>query len=549
MPDITLNCRLTGKPFVLREWEQEMLREWGFPFPDLAPEMRHKRRLAHRNERKIYQSKCLKTNLPILSIYHPDQNLPVFSPAVWWGDLWDPRDFGMDYNFNKPFFEQFQELRRRVPRLALMNKNGQNSDYCNLTTDNKNCYLVFGGDYNEDCMYSIFNFKCRDVLDVYWTISCELCYECVDCEHCYNVRYAQNSINCSDSAFLFECRNVKNCFGCVGLVGKEYHIFNRPYSKEDYEATVKKYRLDTWTGVEHMKREFAKFKLQFPHKAHHHVNVENSTGEFLTNVKNAENCFFVDSDAEDIKDIFLGGWGLKNSFSCDHLGHGMERCYEIMSSMRSFDVQLSLMSWTSSYIQYCDMVDSSKHLFGCTAMRRAEYCILNKQYTKEEYEEMIPRIKEHMKSTGEWGQMLPAAYSFFAYNESVAQDFFPLTKEEAKSYGLRWREDERHEAKGPELPDSIKDADASICELDLLCQETGRPYKIIPKELAFYKRLGLPLPRFAHETRNEHRLAMRNPIVTWDRACSKCGVGLNSTYSPERPEIVYCDSCYLAEAY
>jgi len=31
-----------------------------------------------------------------------------------------------------------------------------------------------------------------------------------------------------------------------------------------------------------------------------------------------------------------------------------------------------------------------------------KYCILNKQYSKEEYEELVPKIIEHMQKTGEW---------------------------------------------------------------------------------------------------------------------------------------------------
>ena len=66
---------------------------------------------------------------------------------------------------------------------------------------------------------------------------------------------------------------------------------------------------------------------------------------------------------------------------------------------------------------------------------------MNKQYTKEEYEELVPKIIEHMKTPltnpllggegmSERGEFFPMHSSHYAYNETIAQDFFPLTKEQ-----------------------------------------------------------------------------------------------------------------------
>ena len=246
MPDVTQTCRTSGKEFVVTEWEQEFLAKFGLPLPTLCIDERHRKRLAQRNERKIYRDKCDKTGRDIISLYSEEKPYTVYAQDVWWGDGWDAKDYGRDFDFSRPFFEQFHELRKSVPRMSLINTNGENSEYCNITTDNKNCYLVFGGDYNEDAMNSVFCFHCRDVSDLYWVHESELTYDCVDCTKGYNLKYSQNSHTCSDSAFLYECKNVKNCLADVNLVGKEYHIFNKPYSKKDY--FVLRERI-----VEHMK--------------------------------------------------------------------------------------------------------------------------------------------------------------------------------------------------------------------------------------------------------------------------------------------------------
>lgn len=58
--------------------------------------------------------------------------------------------------------------------------------------------------------------------------------------------------------------------------------------------------------------------------------------------------------------------------------------------------------WTSSELAYCIDCYDTKNCFGCIGLRNKQYCILNKQYTKEQYEELVPKIIEHMTKTGEW---------------------------------------------------------------------------------------------------------------------------------------------------
>jgi hypothetical protein len=70
-------------------------------------------------------------------------------------------------------------------------------------------------------------------------------------------------------------------------------------------------------------------------------------------------------------------------------------------------------------------------------LRNKEYCILNKQYTKEEYEQLVPQIIDHMTKTGERGEFFPASISPFCYNETVVMEYYPLTKDEALAKGFK----------------------------------------------------------------------------------------------------------------
>lgn len=118
MINIIQTCRVTGRKFTVNEWEQELLKKFGAPPPTLCIDERHRRRLAHRNERKIYNDVCDLTGEKLISIYSPDKPFKVYSAKAWWGDAWEPRDYGRDFDFERPFFEQWKELMMEVPRVA-----------------------------------------------------------------------------------------------------------------------------------------------------------------------------------------------------------------------------------------------------------------------------------------------------------------------------------------------------------------------------------------------------------------------------------------------
>lgn len=189
--------------------------------------------------------------------------------------------------------------------------------------------------------------------------------------------------------------------------------------------------------------------------------------------------------------------------------------------------------WQSSDMLYCDSCVSCKNCFGCIGLRHKENCILNKQYTKPEYENLKQKVIAHMQKTNEWGKFFPSHIGPFAYNESAAQNFFPLTKEEALSLGYKWREEDKKDYIAQtmaQIPDNIKD-----------CEKCGKNYKIIPQELKFYKTLNLPLPHLCSTCRHAERFTARNTYIMYDSTCSNCKSPIKTTYNPENNEIVFCE--------
>ncbi|MEK9159934.1 MAG: zinc-ribbon domain containing protein [Patescibacteria group bacterium] len=536
METLQTACAHCQKNFELDAQDQAFYKEINVPHPTQCPDCREQRRLAWRNERTLYLRKCDLTGEPTLSVFSEDKPYKVYKNDHWYSDKWNPLDYGQDFDFSRPFFEQFDELLHKVPQLALSTTGNQNSDFINQAGWCKDCYLIFEADFNEKCMYSTHIGDSRDCMDGLQVMKSELCYECIDCQNGYNLRFAQDSMNCSDSWFLKNCIGCSNCFGCVNLRNQKFCIYNEQYSQEDYFKKLASFDLQNRTGLEKMRDDFTAYAAQFPHKNYHGVQTENCKGDYLYNSQNCHGCFDV-SNSQDCKfvtdsrnckkvydmTVFGAQKGVEFCYECHEVGHGVRNLY--------FCDQV----WDSCYELYYTKLSMQNchHLFGCIGFRRGSYCILNKQYTKEEYEALVPRIIEHMKKTGEWGEFFPISMSPFAYNETLAEQYFPLGKEKAEALGYGWKE----EAKTPIVPGLPA------------CDTCGKNYKIVSQEEEFYQKMKLPHPTSCSECRHKKRSALRNPRKLWDRACAQCSTAIQTSYSPERSEKVLCEACYLKETY
>ena len=171
--------------------------------------------------------------------------------------------------------------------------------------------------------------------------------------------------------------------------------------------------------------------------------------------------------------------------------------------------------------------------------------------TKDEYEKIVPRIIEYMKATGEWGEFFQVDRSCYAYNETLAQEQMPLRKEAVLARGWQWKDEEKSEQSSlgtvSEFPDDIRSVPDDIVKQILRSTLSGKPYKIVSQELTFYREQNIPLPRRTPNERHYDRLAQRNKRVLYERVCMKCSKPLLTTYTPDSPETVYCEKCYLME--
>ncbi len=522
------------------------------PPPTLCPECRSRRRLAFRNERKLYHRKSDFSGKEFISIYSNDKPYKVYDTEEWWSDKWDALEYGRDFDFSKTFFEQLRALWQEVPMIGLNVIGNEDCGYVSYCGYSKHCYLSYNTDLSENVYHSANSIRCKDCCDIFNASECELCYENTDTNKCYNTKFCFYCFQCSDSSFLIDCRSCSDCFGCVGLRNKKFCIFNVQYTEQEYREKLKTFDLGSRQNVEKMKREVQALNLKLPKQNIFSQNSENVSGNYIFNSQNVAESYDVQK-CQNVK--FCGTLNtVNNSYDWDYTGYNGDFCYELSScGDRIYQCAFSHNIWSGgANLLYCVLGSQLKDCFGCVGLRGKKYCILNKQYSKEEYEQLVPKIIEQMMKDDSWGEFFPSSFSPFGYNETIAQDYYPLSKAEALKRGFQWKEDDKiNYYQGPKniLPDHIKLVSDEIVKQILSCEQCGKNYKIILQELQFYRKMNLPPPNLCPDCRHRRHLSVRNPRQLYARTCAKCTAPIQTTYAPERPEIVYCESCYLKEVY
>jgi len=543
-----MKCNNCQKDHQASQKEIDFLKKIELPLPKLCTECRMQRRFAFRNERKLYHRKCDLTGKQIISIYPQDSKYKVYDQHEWHSDKWSASDYQRDFDFSKPFFEQFDQLMKDTPKISVFTSQNENSDFTNGAQQDKNCYMLFVSDHNEDCYFSYGIDSCTDCNDCMNCFKCTLCIECIDCADSYNLAFCTNTHNCSDSYFLSDCKSCKNCFGSFGLRNKEYYFFNEKLTKEEYEQKFKEYQLNKYENQENLKQWFYKQTKNKQVNQYYEGNSNNDvTGDHIVRCKNCINCF----DSANLEDCgnLIFSFNSKDCFDGHVVVDNSELCYDIVSVINQYNTQFTYCSWYSKNSMYIDHCISCSDCFACSGLRKAKYCIFNKQYSKEEYEILKNKIIEHMKQSGEYGEYFPIELSPFPYNDTVAQEHFPITQNEAIEKGWKWIEaqEELNTYQGPEseIPEDIQETNEDVTEKIFLCETSKTPYKIIKQEFGLYQKHNLPLPHKCFNERHLERIQKRNPLKLWDRSCMKCGIELKTTFSPDKTNTIYCEKCYL----
>lgn len=570
----TKSCQNCKNDFEITPDDFSFYEKMKVPAPTFCPECRNKRRLIWRNHRSLYSRECGLCKKFIITIYGPSYSFPVYCNECFYGDGWDPMDYAMDIDWSKPFLSQWYELWNKTPKYArLFVGNVKNSDYSNIVINSSDCYLSYSITESEQLMYSESIDRGKSLVDCYMSIEgCDSCYFSQG-RSSYACKYSSQCASCINCDFCFDCVNCQDCFMSHGLRNKKYVFRGIQMSAQEYKVALEKENLKSRKNLDEL---FIEWKDMIEHKAIHQyariVSGNNATGNYIKNVRNVKGCFNI-YNSENIS-YGMRVFNAKDSHDVYGFVEG-ELIYDCVGcSYGSFRNVCSFYSMTNSDIYYSFLCTNNSNLFGCCSVSKKKNLILNKQYSQEEYEALVEKIKKHMDEMPyvdekgrvyKFGDFVPFEFSPHKYNESIAFDFFPMNEKEAVDMGYGWYypEEKKHvpTLTSNEIPDTIEETTDDILKQIIACKHSKEgksscnhqctgAFKIHPDELLFYKKHNIPIPNMCPNCRHYERLPVFiTPCRLYHRSCMHegCNNEFETPYAPDRPEIVYCESCYQKE--
>lgn len=517
------------------------------PSPEYCFQCRLQKRLAFWPFGKFHKRKSDLSGENLISIFPQNAKFPVYKTSEWNSDDWKPPS--MIYSPSKPFFDQLHELQGKTPHPHQFGTKNLNCDYSDDVWESKNCYLSRSLANCENLSYSYRNVRCRDSYELTYCYDTERSYDCTYCFKVYNVQYAFDVRDSFASAFLYDCRDVSNCFMCWNLRNKKFHILNEPYSEEGYFKRIGEYKISSWHVVQKLRTEFERhIQEDAIHKENLNVKNTRSTGNFLTECKNCQECYFLEN-SEDCKHVFRGLVS-KDSYDSNGIWKG-ELIYEVLQLTQGYDLKYSIFCTNCRYSEYLDFCIDCENCFGCVGLKKKQYCILNKQYTKEEYNKLVSEIKERMVQDKIYGEFFPLKMAYTGYNLSFGYLLYPLSRKEVEAEAGNWEDLERADVSSVQIADFIDDVNETgedVVYKGFTCEETGRAFNITKEELSFYKEHQIPLPRNYPDIRTIRRIRQLSLVKPFTTKCYFCLEDITSYYPPEFGyKKITCESCYLKE--
>ena len=543
--------------FEITDEDIKFLKMLRAPVSNYCPACRRIRRFVYMGLSQLFKIPCQAPghSESMISILSEDCPFPVYDYKYFISDEFDPFSFGRNYEKGSDPMEVLWEMRKKFPMPSFLNRDPSsvNSEYSNGGRNTKNAYYTFGCFNSEDLWYCVMATLSKDVMDSRYARKSEHCYSIYHSEGMYKSSFSYFSKDCTDSMFLFDCRNCDSCFGSVNLRNKRYCVWNKQLSKEDYETFLKTVFPLTRDKIKTYTKKLWELVKTFPVNASRNTAVENVSGAMLANVRNSHDV----TESRKAENMRHADGGLTHHDSMDFTYSGDSSLVygTINVGSQSNNVKFSI---SSKYCTNCEFVFNSKNLdncFMCFGLQNKSYCVLNRQYSKEKYFSLVDKIKSDMWERGEYGDGFPMKFSAQAYNMSIASVSFPLSDEEiVKLGGYLAKEPESNAGEiktlsGKDIPETIDEATDDVVNHGIACEVTGKPFRITPSELQFYRRMKIPIPSVHPVIRMNDKAKIIKIGRYYEGSCAHCGKPINSAFDPKDGFILYCESCYQKEVY
>ncbi len=552
-PQASLSQYCEGR-FEIVEKDIEFLKMFKVPPPTLCPTCRRQQRLAFANYTTLYKRPCDVEGHTedIISSIPEEAPFPVHDFEYYWSNekrFSSPKN---EYSLNREFLDQFRELRMTTAVPALTkDPASKGSDYTLYGLELNNSYYTFGGLKVDNTHYSMWPLFVRDSMDLLIAINSEHCYESVFPEKCFNCSFVYFSRDCLDSMFLYDCRNCTHCFGCTNLRSKKFCFFNKQLTEGEFNNQMSRINTGDREILEEYNTKFWNHVKSNPVRGTRNEHSLDSSGDYIIHSKDiSESIWVLNSEhsrriefilkSRDCADISIGSH-TEHSYSCTNIDRNSYNVYFSIASIECGD---------SEYLFNCR---NCKHCFGCIGLESRKFCILNVEYTEDEYYAKLDEIKSDMLRRGEYGKTFPLQFSSYPYNASLSAIVFPLSEEDVGKIN-GWK----HEAKSAitndisaisfrEVPVSIDEVQDSLLDIAIIGKTQNKPFRLIKDELAFYRNKRLPVPIEAPYTRMTKRFEHVNYFKVHNDKCDKCDKEILAGSTHKNGFRPYCEECYREE--
>jgi hypothetical protein len=547
-------CDLTGEKWFMDEREIGWYNKFNVPPSKYSPLTRMRLMHGYFIMWNIWYNKHVETGKSIMSTVHPATGIRVLEDLEWYDC--DFSELGKSLDLNQSFFDQYYELSRSVPRPAHDNIVQPENSLAFLSIGDQDSYFVMASK-TKHCFYTANAFDCEDSAEIAMGKSIKQSYNVINSTRLFKCNFAQDCFDCIDCSFIFDCRNCEYCFGAANKRNKKYLWFNEQLSKKEWEERRLEVNLSSWQDrqkYENQFLEFLKTKVVWPENIN--INTENSTGEYLEDTTNSHSCYHIRGGSRDLDHVtFCLG---TPSHDCVYCGGatGASDCYYNCGVTYCKDAKFCMNFVTGSQnVEYCERCNDCENCFGCVGLVRKKYCILNKQYSEDEYWSVLDKLKCQMLESDEYGDIPNLRFS--TQHWTCLQDFYEIDKETALKLGADNFDLLSHEAEGPEispnklkspdtLPDQIKEAGyGDIVGQVYFDQDMSRRYGYLKPELDLYRKLNVAAPRKHPRSRMLDLVLLLNKPEFLSATCQDCQkevmIAKNITF-PKRT--IYCKSCY-----
>lgn len=547
-------CELTGRKWDMSEKEIERYRHFNVPPSKLHPLTRMHVLTGFFVGYQWWNNKSAEDGSNFLTPAHPGSSIKVVPDKTW---------FDNDYSSTireddgRQVFEIMSELVHEIPITGQRNLMPPVNSIATISAGDENSYFM-NASRSKNTLFGMNAIDTEDSAEIYQSYNVNNSYNTVHSDRIFNCKYVQESRDCMNSMFLFDCRNCEDCFMATNKRNAKFVFKNEQLSESEYKARLEKLDLTCRSSFEVLRKEFIGMVEKdgiWPENFNEHC--ENSTGEYLTNCTDCHECYFNHEGKGNFQSSFLFD-GSEDSMSVTGWFASNNSFYSTTGS-RSSNIKYSYTQVQCQNMEYSYHCYNCEDCFGCVGLNRKKFCIFNKEHSEEDYWKKLDEIKCRMLDAGEYGEFMPVSWSPTRFMDSGATLFFLANEKDAKDLSASEYPAESSGACGEDrvAADQLRSTqDIPDCLNDPALDEwIGKPvfdegverrFTLLPQEIKFYKKMKIAPPN-QHFIARVRDLGYRaNSGAFTEGSCEKCGKALiiskNKIFPNRR---IYCREDYL----